>query len=167
MHTANTRTDATKARGIPKAVHEGAKAAGGDVLEPADSARVDRKRDMPSLTESAARMVMARVIESRSGGIDGIALVQQTAADLVRGAGDVDGNIIDTVTGAVTGAIEAAQDTGLDRRRAAEAAAIGAIEAAGDFGEVAVEHVKKVVTAPIGTVRPLDTAMFADGRRTP
>lgn len=143
--------------GIAKAVSEGA----GAVQDAEESGYT------PELTETAARTVMAGAIDSRGGGCDGRALIQQTAADLVRGAGDVDANVAGTAKGAVAGAIEAGQDTGIDKEVAAEAAAMGAIEGAGDIGDATVEQVKLVVTGEIDDVTPLDESMFTTGRRVP
>lgn len=155
------------AGGIPNAVREGAKAADGDVVELGESLGGQRLGDTTNLAETAAKTVMVRAVESKGGGVDGLALIQQTAADLVRGAGDVDANILGTVMGAVIGAMEAGRDTGIDKQDAATAAAIGAIEGAGEIGDGAVEDVKRLVTGPIGTITPIVDSTFAKGRRTP
>lgn len=153
--------------GIPKAVREGARAAGGDALELEEAAR-PRPEDAPDPAGAAAATVMAGAVGARAASADAMSLIQNTAAHLVRGAGEVDADIAATARGAVAGAISAGEaEATIDTNKAAEAAAVGALEAAGASGEAAVEHVKKVVTGFIGDVRPLDKSVFASGRRTP
>lgn len=156
-------------RGIPAAVREGAESADGAVVEIAESSRRQRLGDTPQPAEAAARTVMARTIETRGRerGTDLPSLIQQTAADLVRGVGVVDANIIGTVRGAIVGAMHVRDDVGIGKQDAVKAAAIGALEGAGDSGPAAVERVKKLVTAPIDGVPPMSESMFATGRRTP
>jgi hypothetical protein len=120
------------------------------------------------LTEHAAARMIMSVLENASAETEGRALIHDTAAHLLRGASDVDANIAAAVRGAVIGAIDAGPIIGLDRKDAAKAAAIGALEAAGEVGgQAAVEHVKRLVTGTINGVRPLDESLFPKGRRTP
>ena len=120
------------------------------------------------LAEHAAASVMTGALENASEETDHRALIQETAAHLLRGAGDVDANVAAAVRGAVIGAIDGSPHAGLTRQDAAQAAAIGALEAAAELGaQAAVEHVKRIVTAPVRGIRPLDESAFARGRRTP
>jgi hypothetical protein len=126
-----------------------------------------KSRGTSTIAESTAFTVMHATVRNRRADADLSDLVEKAAANLVRGAGDVDNALADTAKGAIAGAIEAGRELGRDEHEMAEAAALGALEAAGDFGPGAVEHIKSLVTGPIRGIKPLDESTFAKGDRTP
>jgi len=146
--------------GIAKAVVNGSQAR--------DTSDEGRTVISPGPSEAIARYQMKHAM-CRSDQTEHVQRIHDLAAKLVRKArGNGDARIAGTATGVVRGAIEASGVVvGLDARTAAEAAATGALEAAGDVGKGATEHVTKIVTGAIRTIEPLDRTLFSSGRRAP
>jgi len=140
----------------------------GETTGPADADSDRPTSHTRHITERADAGVMTSALESASAETEGGALIHETAAHLLRGAGDVDAGIGAAVRGAIIGAIDAGPHISVDRKDAAKAAAMGALEAAGDVGaQAAVERVKRIVTGRVNGIHPLDESFFAKGHRTP
>jgi hypothetical protein len=121
-----------------------------------------------SQAERAARAVMAAAVRRGAAAHGSLELIKRAAADVVRAVEGSEADVVPAVKGAVTAAIEAAGRGGVDEQAAAEAAAIGALEAAGEVEDPAVvERLKQLLTGEIGGVQPLTEALFSRGRRTP
>jgi hypothetical protein len=94
-------------------------------------------------------------------------LIEEKSHALVRDAALHDRHLGETVHGAIAGAIAVGGESNVNVAQAAEAAALGAIEAVADLDEWALERIKDVVTGTILGVQPLDENTFLKGRRSP
>lgn len=131
------------------------------------SAHHKRTAISPGPSEAVARYQMKHAM-CQSEQAEHVQRIHDIAADFVcKARGDGDARIAGTAAGVVRGAIEASDMIDLDAQTAAEAAATGALEAAGEAGKGATEHVTKIVTGAIWNIEPLDRTLFSSGRRAP
>lgn len=126
--------------------------------------------DSLNLAVHAAETVMVNTLRRRmKEGGDRAALVQKAAEEVILGANCSESQLAGAVEGVVCGAIRTSEEFEMEKDKAAEAAALGAWEAASEScGKAATEHLKKVLTREILGVQPLNAAVLDQhGRRTP
>jgi hypothetical protein len=116
------------------------------------------------LAPAAQGLVVTILRGTRLVGSEVVAGIKRTAQIVTRAVAESQGNLEAAATGLIRGAIQAANEIGIDTADAAAAAATGALNAVGDVRSTAYKAVLAAVSKPFDgiTITPKEPAVSAN-----